>query len=192
MKTLRVLCLTACLVFAGVAAAQTEEELVAASEKICECMKRKGKTGLTKEELKKELTLCMLTECAEMISVEGDEEARQKKNYELGLEIGKKMANICPQMFVTESDGYSKDAVNGTVTDVVINGDIATLLIKEGKKYQHRVLLLEPVAGVNEWAGDLRKLIGKKVWVEYSVIDIYSAGKKEYITQKVLKKLKIE
>jgi hypothetical protein len=174
-----------------VAYGQTDAELDKIAQTTCDCITKKNPNFGNKSEVEMALGLCML-DAAQTAGVKLNM-TDGKAMEELGQKVGVRMAGLCPSVFEafvseeTKAPSAEPDyvEVSGKVKSVE-SGDYMTLVVQEPSGKEHRLLWIHYFPGSDAYVGDPKILIGKSVTVSYSLVDVYVAKAKGYVTSKQL------
>jgi len=167
------------------------------AQETCDCISKKDLKDANKKSIEMALGFCLL----EVIQQNGIELeiTDPKAMRSFGEKVGLQMAPLCPSVFgylideanKTESDKPQVSSLSGKIKSVEEDGFLFVTLKEDGGK-ETRLIWLHYFNGSDDYLTNPRKLIGKKVTIEYQSTECYLPKIKGYFAYKEITNLEIE
>ncbi|MCI5084065.1 MAG: hypothetical protein MRY78_20365 [Saprospiraceae bacterium] len=183
--------------------AQEKDILDVFAQETCDCISKKNIESLSQEQINLELGYCIMQSLSKHTGEYEDKYEVDPSNPQsfskFGEKIGFRMAATCPailQKVATVGNADQTDAKRvvsemvGTVK-AIRGTDINFLVIKDEQGRDQTFVWLRYFNGSDLLMDDVEELVGQKVKVTYSLIELYSPKAKDYYNQKEIKGIQL-
>lgn len=177
------------------------------AQETCDCLKGKDLSGKSEEDSNLEVGMCMMASLGEYqdkldeLEIDITDQSSMEK---FGEKVGFKMATKCPNTLMEIGMMRSETTTTSTTTKTisatsemvqVISGTIkgmegeefSVLVLQDDTGREQKFLWLRYFEGSEKLATEAKSLMGKKVKIKFSSMEVYSPKLKEYIARKELK-----
>ena len=177
------------LIFGFLSHAQTKDELLSImANETCECINKEG-DNLSKEEIQMKLGVCMLksyNKRKDKFIAAGVKFDSYESGRKLGEQVGYKMAEICPEVFMSFVDDATTQSTTKTESVTSINGNIESITgddfsfvnLKDENGKTHQFLWLRNFEGSAELMENPK--LKTKVIIHYESIECYVPKMNDY------------
>ncbi len=203
--------LTAMLLIGGAITIHAQDVLDKVAEGSCSCVKQIDRS-LKGDDLETQLGLCIV----QQFSQHNDELKRQyhvtvddlgtSKGKKLAEQVGVKMVSKCPDEMVrivanskaSEGDGQAAAAgsttgsFDGASVNDIIQGQYATVLVRDGSGREQKLLWLEYFDGSDLLKDGASAVKGKKFKIDYVEKEIYNPTLRDYVKTKVITRVAVK
>ena len=179
-----------------------EDILDVFAQETCDCISKKNVESLSQEQINLELGFCIMQSLGNHTGEYEEKYPVDVKDPEsfskLGEKIGFRMAAKCPsilQKVATVNNGQSE--VQRPVSEMIgtvkrLRGtDVNFLVITDEQNRDQTFIWLRYFNGSDWLIDDFEDLIGKKIKVTYSLVEVYSPKAKDYFNQKEIKGIQV-